>query len=316
MYLECEENFKYNIGKGVGIRMETKSIQEFLTLAKLGSSYATAEKLFVSQSSLIRHIQALEEEFGVALFDRTKKGFVLNANGRIFLPYMEKIAMTQMQCYNALHHDNGEANVIRVFSEIKIIELIIDFKKEFPQYTVELQKFGNIEEVLRKGVMDVAFLATPPHLKEDLVFVPFCREEALVLLYDTHPFAKKESVRLEELRGEQFIALCDDTIFNEAFIELYRKVGYVQDISASVPTGNDLMKMVGEKLGITLIHGKAETVPAYPGLRTIPLEPKMEYEVGMYYRKDIPLSKAAETFISHVEKWRVIHKDVNLTMLD
>lgn len=296
--------------------METKNIQEFLTLAELGSSYAAAEKLFISQSSLVRHIQALEEEFGVSLFDRTRKGFILNANGRIFLPYAEKIAMTQMQCYNALHHNNGETNVIRVLSEIKMIDLIIDFKKEFPQYVIELQKPRNVEESLRRGVMDVAFLATLPSLQEDLTFVSFCREEALVLLYDSHPFAGREWIKLEELRGEQFIALCDDTVFNNAFVELYRKVGYIQDISASVPMGKDLMRMVSEGLGITLIHGRAATVPKYPGLKVIPLEPKIEYEVGMYYRKDIPLSKAAKEFISYAEKWRILHKDVNLTMLD
>ena len=70
--------------------METKNIQEFLALAELGSSYAAAEKLFVSQSSLVRHIQAIEEEFGVPLFDRTRRGFVLTANGQVFLPYAEK----------------------------------------------------------------------------------------------------------------------------------------------------------------------------------------------------------------------------------
>ena len=48
--------------------METNYIPEFLALAEYGSSYVAAEKLFVSQSTLLRHVQSIEEEFGVPLF--------------------------------------------------------------------------------------------------------------------------------------------------------------------------------------------------------------------------------------------------------
>ncbi|MCD8018868.1 MAG: LysR family transcriptional regulator [Clostridiales bacterium] len=75
--------------------METKYIQEFLVLAEMESSYAAAEKLFVSQSTLVRHIQGIEDEFGVPLFNRSKRGFVLNDAGRIFVDCAKKIALTQ-----------------------------------------------------------------------------------------------------------------------------------------------------------------------------------------------------------------------------
>ncbi|MCD8125388.1 MAG: LysR family transcriptional regulator [Lachnospiraceae bacterium] len=293
--------------------METKNIQEFLALAKLGSSYSAAEKTFVSQSSLVRHIQSMEEEFGVPLFDRTRRGFTLNANGKLFLPYAEKIAMLQAQCYQELHPEEKSPDVIRVAAEGKIIELIIDFKKEYPDYVINYQKSDDIETELRTGGVEVAFLSTMTSSHEDLISIPFYKEEVLAVLYEGHPLAERESVHLEELKNENFVSLCDDVVFDETFLERYRKVGFTRKLSVSVPVGTDMIRMVKEGLGITLIHGDAETVPVYPGVKIIPLEPRMQYEVRMCYRNDVPLSKAAGTFVNFAKRWRTHFKEINLS---
>ncbi len=295
--------------------METKNIQEFLALAELGSSYAAAEKLFVSQSSLVRHIQAIEEKFGVPLFDRTRRGFVLNANGQVFLPYAEKIAMTQAMCYNALHHEAEETNTIRLSAETKIIDLMIDFKKEFPQYNLEYVDKSGLEEKVRTGAVDVAFVTNVVASPEELVMIPFCREELLALVYESHPLADRASVRLEELREEKFVALCEDVIYDEVFIELFQKIGFTQKITASVPVGTDLIEMVREGFGITLIHGKADTAPPSKGLKLIRIDPEIKYDISMCYRSNVRLSKAAADFVNFTKKWRILNKNIDYTML-
>ncbi|MCC8104060.1 MAG: LysR family transcriptional regulator [Clostridiales bacterium] len=293
--------------------METKNIQEFLALAQLGSSYAAAEKLFISQSSLVRHIQSMEEEFGVPLFDRTRRGFTLNDNGRTFLPYAEKIALLQNQCYQALHPEEKEPDVVRITAEGKIIDLIIGFKKAYPEYSVDFQKCENAEYELRTGSLDVAFLSTMTSSQEDLISIPFYKEEVLVVLYEGHPFAKRNSVRLEELRDEDFVALCDDLIFEDTFLDRYRKVGFARKVTASAPVGTDLMRLVKEKIGIALIHGNANFSPEYPGLKVVPLDPRMQYEVCMCTRNDVPLSVAAEAFVNYAKHQIARQRELNLS---
>ncbi|MCD7818957.1 MAG: LysR family transcriptional regulator [Lachnospiraceae bacterium] len=293
--------------------METKNIQEFLVLAKLGSSYAAAEKLFISQSSLVRHIQSLEEEFGVQFFDRTRRGFSLNANGRLFLPYAEKIALLQSQCYQVLHPEEKSPDVIRLAAEGKIVDLLIDFKKEYPDSIIEYQKNEDIETELRAGRLDIAFLSTMTSSYEELNSIPFFKEEVLAVFYEEHPFAERKSVRLEELQNEKLISLCEDLVFEDAFLERYRKAGFIQKPSVSVPVGTDVIRLVKEGLGIALIHGAADTMPEYPGIKTVPLEPRMQYEVRLCYRKDVPLSKAAENFVNYAKRWRIHFGEVNLS---
>ncbi|MQY27346.1 LysR family transcriptional regulator [Nocardia aurantia] len=65
--------------------MDTKQLTAFLAVAEAGSVTRAAESLHLTQSSVTRQIQALEQELGVALFDRTSGGMVLTQAGAIMV---------------------------------------------------------------------------------------------------------------------------------------------------------------------------------------------------------------------------------------
>ena len=64
--------------------MTTQQIKYFLSLATELHFWKAAEKLFISQSTLSRQIQSLEEEIGYQLFKRDKRNVKLTDAG-IFL---------------------------------------------------------------------------------------------------------------------------------------------------------------------------------------------------------------------------------------
>lgn len=65
--------------------MELYHLRTFVTVAEEGHLTRAAERLFTSQPAISAHVKALEEELGVALFDRTPKGMQLTAAGRQLL---------------------------------------------------------------------------------------------------------------------------------------------------------------------------------------------------------------------------------------
>lgn len=148
----------------------------------------------------------------------------------------------------------------------------------------------------------------------DIIATPYYREEVLVVLYEGHPMEERESISLEELRGEKFIRLIEDDIFDQTFANMFGKIGFVQDVVATVPTGNDLLTMVKEQIGIAIIHGMTETIPEYPGLKCIPLDPRLQYDMFMCYKKDMSMSSAAEQFVFFAEKWIIMHKHPDLSL--
>ncbi|MGM8214836.1 LysR family transcriptional regulator [Bacillaceae bacterium W0354] len=62
-------------------------MKTFITVSELKNFRKAAEALYVSQPTVTVHIQALEKELGVTLFERNQRHVKLTEEGRLYLPY-------------------------------------------------------------------------------------------------------------------------------------------------------------------------------------------------------------------------------------
>ena len=95
-----------------GVNMELLQLKYFKTVAELGKISAAAEALYISAPALSTSISRLEKELGVQLFDRYAKRIALNAQGEIFLRYVNQM-FDALECgkkellQNASRHTAG-----------------------------------------------------------------------------------------------------------------------------------------------------------------------------------------------------------------
>jgi DNA-binding transcriptional LysR family regulator len=71
--------------------MELYQLRSFAAVAELGHLTRAADRLHVSQPAVSAQIKALEDELGVALFERTSTGMVLTPAGHKLLPEAQKV---------------------------------------------------------------------------------------------------------------------------------------------------------------------------------------------------------------------------------
>ena len=71
--------------------MTLNQLRYFQAVARLQNFRAAAEQLYISQPSLSRSIDSLEDELGVVLFERAGRGIALTGSGRLFLEYANRI---------------------------------------------------------------------------------------------------------------------------------------------------------------------------------------------------------------------------------
>jgi len=77
-------------------------LRSFLELARKGKLTGASKRLNVEPTTVGRHINRLEKELDVHLFDRSPKGYSLNEEGYKLLPYAENIETKINSIYQSI----------------------------------------------------------------------------------------------------------------------------------------------------------------------------------------------------------------------
>jgi len=168
--------------------MESTQLRVFAAVARSGSITGAAESLHTVQSNVTMHIRALEDELGVRLLHRHRRGVSLTHAGEQLLPYAVKSQGVLDEARQAvLGRDRSPMGVLRVgtletTAAIRLPQIVAQFGAKHPE--VDLSLVTGTTGALSKEVLayrlEGAFVAGPaldPALVEEKVFV----EELVVL---------------------------------------------------------------------------------------------------------------------------------------
>lgn len=191
--------------------MNLRQLYYFKTIAELEHYTRAAEALYVSQSSLSHAIRELETELHVELFTRQGRNIKLTRHGELFYPHVKKTIETlengisQLQDY--IDPNRGTVS-LSAFSSLDsfVSDAIVQYLSATGRVDVRFQYehdgFHEIHQKLIRGDIDLAFSTRiqDPRLEG----VRIGSHKLVLLVPETHPFAKRESISLKELDGENF----------------------------------------------------------------------------------------------------------------
>ena len=96
--------------------IETYILQNLVAFADSGTLVAASEIVNVTQPSLTRSLQKLEDILGVRLFDRTKNTISLNQTGRLAVDYARRILALQNEMENEVVDFYNKTREIKIAS--------------------------------------------------------------------------------------------------------------------------------------------------------------------------------------------------------
>ncbi|MEO8345823.1 MAG: LysR family transcriptional regulator [Betaproteobacteria bacterium] len=145
--------------------MELYQLRSFAAVAESGHLTRAADRLHISQPALSAQIKALEDELGVALFERHPSGMELTPAGRRLLPEAHKVvAAAQVLRSHASAFKGEVAGRVRVGTVsdpdfIRVGELLTHAVDTFPLLEIELhtEVSGAAFEKVRDGALDASF---------------------------------------------------------------------------------------------------------------------------------------------------------------
>lgn len=284
----------------------------FRVVARLEHMTKAAERLNISQPALSIAISRLEDRLGHSLFQRSPNSIRLNANGQIFLRYVERIFAEMNAGLTELENLNGEEfGQIRYATYGPGIGLDIEYAYLHAHHNIsmthEILSTEEMAEQLENGTLDFA-LSMDKLCSEHVEWVPLYRGNLVVLMSPLHPLSKQPELHIEDLSHERFVLMSADKQSCAKLYALCRKAGFTPDVFYS---GSDIALvsfLVSNNLCVQVVpsdnkfHARRDParIKVAENYVDIPLaSPDGDIIVGIARHREHEMSLAARNFCQH-----------------
>ncbi len=283
--------------------MELQQLKYFKTVAAIGKISDAAEALFISAPALSTSISRLEKELEMKLFDRTSNRIILNAQGRIFLKYVNQIFANldnaKQELQQSMFHRGPHISLLSL-NTLMWVNLIASFTAEFSQYTLSCASTSILHFSENGFSAQHNFLLAyeceiPPAYAEKLDSIFLFRATPTVMVHKNHPFSKKKTLDVRELVNERLFLSMPGSSLHSRVKQLFE----LHELP--FPTDNFYtymvrQKMVAENKGISFLS-QHPGYNAHPNIRYIPLVDFFTpWNARIYWRKERPLSDEEAAF--------------------
>jgi DNA-binding transcriptional LysR family regulator len=244
------------------VAIELKHLRYVEAAARCGSFRKAAESLSLKQSNLSRRVRRLEEQLGIALFERTNGGVRPTSAGRDFINSVRRIlAELQIVVDGAKAVGRGEAGYLTIgfytsLSAGNLRSTLFDYSRLFPKVQISAVEGPRsfLCTGLRNGTIDIAIVTGEPAAEEGRSMALWS-ERILIALPDAHRLAAKDVLTWADLKRERFVLSTRDPGPEIEAILIAKLVtpGESLDIDHHDVNAESLKSLVSAGRGITVV---------------------------------------------------------------
>lgn len=282
-----------------------RTLQCFLTLIEVGNFTRAAERMYLTQPTLTKMIQRLEENLEQQLLIRNNQKVELTQAGIVFKHRAQQIVgqwhrlQEDMSNLNGLKTGTLRLGVCPMMSSL-IIDLLTEFIRTYPGIELQMHEYGGFgcEQALLNDTLDIAFTALPLTHSDQLAALPLLRYPLMVCLPNDHPLSSQHSLRWSDLAPYPYINYNEDFSLAKLIRNVSTKSGVSLNIAFRSGQWDFLAAMVEAHMGIAILPEPICNKIGSNKLVYIPMTPEITWDLAMIWRKNLPLTPAAQALLS------------------
>jgi DNA-binding transcriptional LysR family regulator len=303
--------------------MDLDQLHTFLEIVRLKSFSKAAQSCFRTQPAVSAQVRQLEQEMNAPLFERLGTKIALTPAGQIFSEYAEQILDLRRRAQDTINElervPRGE--LVIAANEATCIYVLprvfFEFKMRFPNVQMRIDRsYGSrVVEAVVDNQADFGLTQLPVQEKRVQV-AKVHSDEIKVIFPPSHFLFTKETILPMDLSGIPLLLPKTGMTRNRlnAWLEPVEEGVH---ISMELDSTEMVKRFVMADLGVGFVagaHCREEVASGRLAARSLGPEP-MVRQIGLIYRKDKALSKAALGFIevtlTHALKDVVVPKRVS-----
>ena len=240
--------------------MQIESLKLFCDVVRLHSFSHGAKENGVLQSAASQTVTGLERHLGIRLIDRSHRPFEMTPQGKLFYDGCREILQRYTDLETVVRGVQQDVNSVVHAAAIYSVGLadmsryVQRFSQSHPQARVQLEYLhpDRVYERVLEEAVDFGVVSYPQRRKE-LTVIPWREEQMLVVVPPGHRFAKRRSVRVEELAFEKFVALDRDLAVRREIDRLFKHHGIEVDVALEFDNIEAIKRAVEVGQGIAIL---------------------------------------------------------------
>lgn len=282
--------------------MDLSLLRSLVTVADAGAITEAANRLGLTQPALTRRIQQLEEEFGVALLSRSRKGAELTELGRL----VDREARLLIDRYDALKqevasHSDVEGGTVRIGGGATAVSFVLpdaiaNYQREHPRvhFHVKEASSSEIASDVADGHLELG-LVTQPVRTAGLQIEPMLDDRIVLVAAAGNPLAGAGTLSVESLDGQNFVGFEGGSAIRQIVDAGLREAGVAINVIMELRSIPAILRMVATTDSLAFVSQLG--VQSQELVREIPVEGlSINRRLGLATRRGHPLSPAANRF--------------------
>lgn len=176
--------------------MNYHELEYILCINKHRNLTKAAQELYISQPTLTKHLQKLEREMGIKLFNRSGNSYIPTFAGRRYMEHAKKILQIRQDWKKELkdlaENNEGELNVAfpLMRSTCMVPQILAVFRRKYPHIKVNIleEAYSIQEKLLLNDQLDFGIF-NEVHQHPALEYELLKRDEILLIMPPDHPLA-------------------------------------------------------------------------------------------------------------------------------
>jgi len=286
------------------------SLRLFIAVCEERNIANAARREAIVPSAVSKRISLMEQEAGVQLLERGRRGVTVTAAGEALCRY----ARESLQLLDRMRAElgafaDGVQGHVRVFASKSAVAQVLPedislFAKRYRDVRVSLEE-REIWEVVRgveEGRADIGVCWNAVDLRGLRTF-PYHRDHLAVVVHPDHPLAKRKSVSFEDTIDFEHVDIVARSIMQTMQRSVAAAAGKQMRYRIQVSTVDAAYRIVAAQLAVAIIpQEEASTIQQTLGLKVIPLSndwAKRQFVVAV---RDKGLSKPAQLLLESLKE--------------
>jgi LysR family hydrogen peroxide-inducible transcriptional activator len=195
--------------------------------------------------------------------------------------------------------------IIHTVAPYLLPDLVTELRKAAPQMPLDIEEniTANLDQMLRGGMIDAAIVALPFE-SQGVDILPLYDEEFRVIVPAGHPWARRRTVRADDLATQNLLLLSIGHCFRDQVLDACHEFARTPAAGKQGNSLETIRNMVASGMGISVLPASALT-PKYANPMIRPLdfsEPKPARRIVLACRRGFPRTMAIEVIAAAVRK--------------